>query len=256
MAYSVHLDQFDGPLDLLLHLISEAELDVKDIFVSEITSQYLAYLSELDSLDMDAASEFVNMAATLLYIKSRQLLPKPAPMENPEEEDPAELLIRQLRDYQAFKKASEALKLQLEQAGQSFVKLPEDLVLPPTEYELEGATLDALVTAFEAILARSKQEPTKTTAQRVVLDTFTVRGQMSKVRSRLETEGATTFSSLFPDGAERMELIVTFMALLEMLRHGEVHLKQPSPFAEIQIIPKTLLQDGDSLYDYLDEDLD
>ena len=255
MAYSVHLDQFDGPLDLLLHLISEAELDIKDIFVSEITSQYLAYLSELDSLDMDSASEFVNMAATLLYIKSRQLLPKPTPPENPDEEDPAELLIRQLKDYQAFKKASEALRVQLEQAGQSFSKLPEDLVLPPQEYELEGATLDALVSAFEEILARSKSIPAQPSAQRVALDTFTVRGQISKVRACLE-QGATSFSALFPQGAERMELIVTFMALLEMLRHGEVHLKQPSPFAEIQIIPKQLMEDGDSRYDYLDEELD
>ena len=87
MPYTVQLQQFEGPLDLLLHLIEEAELDVKDIFVSEITAQYLSYMNQLDELDMDTASEFLTMAATLLYIKSRQLLPRP-PKEDEAEEDP------------------------------------------------------------------------------------------------------------------------------------------------------------------------
>ena len=87
MPYTVQLQQFEGPLDLLLHLIEEAELDVKDIFVSEITAQYLSYMEQLDELDMDTASEFLSMAATLLYIKSRQLLPRP-PKEDDAEEDP------------------------------------------------------------------------------------------------------------------------------------------------------------------------
>ena len=97
MAYEVNLKEFQGPLDLLLHLIEQAEVDIKDIFISEITAQYLEYMGQIDTLDMDTASEFLTMAATLVYIKSRSLLPKP-PKENTEEEDPADALIRQLRD--------------------------------------------------------------------------------------------------------------------------------------------------------------
>ena len=96
MSYEVKLSRFEGPLDLLLHLIEQAEVDIKDIFISEITSQYLEYMSQIDELDMDTASEFLTMAATLVYIKSRSLLPRPPKENTEEEEDPAEALIRQL----------------------------------------------------------------------------------------------------------------------------------------------------------------
>ena len=158
MPYTVQLQQFEGPLDLLLHLIEEAELDVKDIFVSEITAQYLSYMDQLDELDMDTASEFLTMAATLLYIKSRQLLPRP-PKEDEAEEDPETLLIRQLRDYKAFKEASEQLKTLFEDAKNSHTRLPEDIPLPPKEVALDGATMDGLFAAFLEMLARKKDEP-------------------------------------------------------------------------------------------------
>ncbi len=103
MAYVVSLKQFEGPLDLLLHLITRAKVDIKDIFVSEITEQYLASLDGIDELDMDSASEFLQMAATLVEIKSRALLPKPPEPEDPEEESPEEALIRQLEEYKKFK---------------------------------------------------------------------------------------------------------------------------------------------------------
>ncbi|MBQ3132506.1 MAG: segregation/condensation protein A, partial [Clostridia bacterium] len=99
MSYEVKLSRFEGPLDLLLHLIEQAEVDIKDIFISEITSQYLEYMNQIEELDMDTASEFLTMAATLVYIKSRSLLPRPPKETTEEEEDPAEALIRQLREY-------------------------------------------------------------------------------------------------------------------------------------------------------------
>ena len=110
MAYEVNLKEFQGPLDLLLHLIEQAEVDIKDIFISEITAQYLEYMGQIDTLDMDTASEFITMAATLVYIKSRSLLPKP-PKENTEEEDPADALIRQLREYRAAKETGERMTI-------------------------------------------------------------------------------------------------------------------------------------------------
>ena len=139
MAYQVHLKQFDGPLDLLLHLIEQAEVDIKDIFISEITTQYLAYMAQVDELDMDTASEFLTMAATLVYIKSRSLLPRP-PKEEEEGEDPAETLIRQLREYKAIKLAGQRLQ-ELEQAARGmYTKLPEEFLLPPQEVVWEGGT--------------------------------------------------------------------------------------------------------------------
>ncbi|MFR6571835.1 MAG: segregation and condensation protein A [Christensenellales bacterium] len=107
MAYAFKLESFEGPLDLLLHLIAKAQVDIKDIFVSEITDQYLAYLEQMEQLDMEQASEFLTMAATLLNIKSRSLLPKP---EAPEEEDPEALLILQLEEYKKIKQASLVLQ--------------------------------------------------------------------------------------------------------------------------------------------------
>ena len=254
MPYTVQLSQFEGPLDLLLHLIEEAEVDVKDIFVSEITAQYLSYMGQLDELDMDTASEFLTMAATLLYIKSRQLLPRP-PKEDEEEEKPEELLIRQLRDYKAFKEASEKLKLMFESAKDCCTRLPEDVPLPPKEIALDGATMDGLFSAFLEMLTRKKDAPEVIRSQHVSPDRYTVRSQTSRIRFILSEKDAVTFEEIFSPEAERMEIIVTFMALLEMIARGEILLKQKAPFAPIRISADKLLLDDDS-YAYMDESED
>lgn len=254
MPYTVQLQQFEGPLDLLLHLIEEAEVDVKDIFVSEITAQYLSYMNQLDELDMDTASEFLTMAATLLYIKSRQLLPRP-PKEDEAEEDPETLLIRQLRDYKAFKEASEQLKSLFDAAKDSCTRLPEDIPLPPKEIALEGASLDGLFAAFLEMLSRRKEEPEVIRAQHVNPDRFTVRSQTASIRAVLLEKHAVSFEELFSDEAGRTEIITTFMALLEMITRGEILLKQKAPFAPIRISADKLLLDDDD-YEYMDESED
>ena len=119
----------------MLHLIDKAEINIEDIFVSEITAQYLAYMDDLSELDMDRASSFLTVAAQLLLIKSRSLLPRP-PAEDEEEEDPKEALLRQLREYKAFKQASETLHERFEEAKKSVARLPEDIVLPPQKFLL------------------------------------------------------------------------------------------------------------------------
>lgn len=251
MAYTVQLQQFEGPLDLLLHLIEEAEVDVKDIFVSEITAQYLSYMDQLDELDMDTASEFLTMAATLLYIKSRQLLPRP-PKEDDGEEDPETLLIRQLRDYKAFKEASEQLQSLFESARESCTRLPEDVPLPPKEVELDGATMDGLFAAFLELLERKQDAPEVIRSQHVNPDRYTVRSQTGRIRAVLQDKSAVTFEELFSANAERMEIIVTFMALLEMIARGEILLRQKAPFALIRISADKLLLDDDN-YEFMDE---
>lgn len=254
MPYTVQLTQFEGPLDLLLHLIEEAKVDVKDIFVSEITAQYLLYMGQLDELGMDTASEFLTMAATLLYIKSRQLLPRP-PKEDELEESPEALLIRQLRDYKAFKEASEQLKSLFEAARESCTRLPEDVPLPPKEVALDNTTMDALLSAFWEMLSRKKDAPEVLRAQHVNPDRYTVRSQTNRLRAMLQERTAVSFEELFSPESERMEIIVTFMALLEMIARGEILLKQKQPFAPIRISADKLLLDDDS-YEYMDESED
>ena len=255
MAYQVRLTQFEGPLDLLLHLIEQAELDIKDIFVSEITAQYMAYMGEVEELDMDTASEFLTMAATLLYIKSRQLLPRP-PKEELEEEDPETVLIRQLREYKAFKEASAELQRLFDESKGGFSRLPEDVVLPPKEISLDNTTLDSLFEAFSAMLARNeanRPDEAKRALHHVRADAYTVRKQIGKIRSLLTERKSLYFEELFSQSAPRMEMVVTFMALLEMIAHGEIMLRQKEPFAPIQISVGALRTD-DQDAQYMDEE--
>ena len=245
--YRVSLSQFEGPLDLLLHLIEKAEVNIEDIFVSEITAQYLLYMDDLSDLDMDRASAFLTVAAQLLLIKSRSLLPRPPAEE--EEEDPKEALLRQLREYKAFKLASEELSERFELAKQSFTRLPEDVILPPQKFELQNATLDLLYSAFLDLLNRDDTDEKKPdVTQNVRPDTFTVRDRVVHLREKLKS-GRVRFSDLFTDASSRMERIVTFMALLEMLARGEVHITQGATFAPIYIRAKALSEnDGKAVY--------
>ncbi len=249
--YRVSLSQFEGPLDLLLHLIDKAEINIEDIFVSEITSQYLAYMDDLSELDMDRASSFLTVAAQLLLIKSRSLLPRP-PVEDENEEDPKEALLRQLREYKAFKEASAELNERFEEAKKAFARLPEDVILPPQKFELKNATVDQLYSAFLDILNRDDtQEDKQETTHNVRPDTFTVRERVVHLRTKLK-DGRVRFSDLFTDASTRMEKVVTFMALLEMLARGEVHITQGPTFAPIYIRAKALAE-NDKETVYMDE---
>ena len=249
MAYEVHLKEFDGPLDLLLHLIEQAKVDIKDIFISEITNQYLSLMEELDELDMDTASEFLTMAATLVYIKSRSLLPKP-PKEAEEEEDPEETLVRQLKEYKLFKQAGEKLN---ELSAGVFSRLPEEFALPPQEYELEQATAEELFAAFMDVLNREEPESSiPEIAKKVDADKYTVRTQLVKIRARLKENTSVTFDELFEAASVKLEKIVTFMALLEMIARQEILLKQPTPYGRITITAYNLKED-DADAEYMDE---
>ena len=155
MSYIVSLKEFDGPLDLLLTLISNAKIDIHDIFVSQITEQYLETMSLVDELDMDSASEFLQMAATLLEIKSRAMLPKPPKPEDPDELSPEEALIRQLEEYRQFKEVSARMHQLEEEARALLTKLPEEYPLPPPNIEITGLTLEKLLKAYKRVLERA-----------------------------------------------------------------------------------------------------
>ena len=251
MDYRVHIKQFDGPLDLLLHLVEKAELDIRDIFVSEITAEFLEYMKQLDELDLDQASEFLTVAATLVYAKSRSLFP-PEPKQDEDEEDPAEQLIRRLREYKAFKEASENMRGLADLAAEMRTKQPDEFPLPPKEIILRDTTVERLFEAMLAALDRAAEPEKKPSLHAVRKDEFTIRSCTRKIRDTLiKNNGEATFSELIA-GAGKMEIIVTFMALLEMITGGEIRAVQRRYCGEIKIIEQKLVKNDENL-NYMDE---
>jgi len=236
MAYVVSLKQFDGPLDLLLTLISRAKVDICDIFVSEITEQYLSTMENVDELDMDSASEFLQMAATLVEIKSRALLPRPPAPEDPDAETPEQALIRQLTEYKAFKEASEDLKRLEDAAKLLLAKLPEEYPLPPPSFELTGMTLDGLAKAFARALSRVKEPESEPRKREIHRDAYTVQSCIFRITSRLR-QGEISFDSLLEEEPCRAEVVGLFMAMLELLRMNRIVIRQEDVFGEITLSP-------------------
>lgn len=241
MAYVVDLKQYEftGPLDLLLDLIHRAKIDIKDIFISEITEQYLASLEHIDELDMDSASEFLALAATLLEIKSRALLPKP-PEEEEEGESPEEALIRQLEEYKKFKELTGEMRTLEEAAQELYTKLPEEYPLPPQIIELTGLTLPGLAKAFRRVLARLEQqadnEQFETYSKREVRkEQYSVAQCMALILKRVST-GSVSFFSLFEDSYDKEEVISVFLGLLELLKLSKVRAVQENEFGDIIIL--------------------
>ena len=254
MAYVVSLKQYEytGPLDMLLDMITRAKIDIHDIFVSEITEQYLESMSQIDELDMDSASEFLQMAATLLEIKSRALLPKPPEPEDPNEESPEEALIRQLEEYRKFKEISEDLRKLEEEAKNLITKLPEEYPLPPPTIELTGLTLSGLARAFARVLRRLEEQAENEQFERfsqreVRRETFTIAQCMSRIQKRVK-KGSVSFFSLFEDVPVKDEVITVFLALLELLKLSRVRAVQKSEFDDIIIEknPEAETQAGES----------
>lgn len=232
MAYVVQLKDFEGPLDLLLHLIGRAKVRIEDIFVSEITEQYLASVQDLSGLDMDAASEFLQMAATLMEIKSRALLPKPP---KDEEEDPKEELLRRLEEYRQIKEASKALRIYEAEAAEMVARLPMEIVTD-ARVELGSLSLRALQEALLRVLLRAERnEAAPPAPPQIPRDDFTIGECMLRVLHRVLVYGQVEFSELFPVDATRAEIVTTFLALLELLKANRVTLRQEEIYAPIVI---------------------
>ena len=227
------LDQFEGPLDLLYHLIKVAKIDIRDIFISQITEQYLEMMKDIDSLDMEKAADFTLMAATLLEIKSKQLLPKPEVLEESDEEDPEEKLYRQLEEYKLFKEASEKMK-EIEDVGK-FYKKPADSA-GEYRYELpEKLSVDALINAFSNLLHRVSVKAEEITERKIVKDRFTVAEKIAQIKDALLLKPKFKFNELFEADYSKSEIINTFLALLELLKTQIIKVEQTSTFGEIEI---------------------
>ena len=235
MSIHIQLKQFDGPLDLLLHLIGRAKIDIRDIFVSEITEQFIEAVENAPDFDMDEASEFITMAALLVEIKSRSLLPKP-PSED--EEDPGQLLIDRLTAYKQFKESAASMTEFEASARQVFGKLPEEIPLPPQSLEIEGLTLEMLWDALIRIAERKPKEPQEEGVhlRDIRRDHYTVESCIHSIREHLK-KGPVPFDELFGDRPSRQEAVSLFIALLELLKRRKAYVTQSKTFDRIILYP-------------------
>jgi len=255
-SYTVRLEVFEGPLDLLLHLIRREEMNIYDIPIARITEQYLEIIRDLSALDIDRASEFLVMAATLLGIKSRMLLPKPPKVEAEEVsldegEDPREELVRQLVAYSQYKEAAQSLRekealMSKVWTRQLFLEQPEGPV------PLQGLSLKDLVKAFEEVL---KEE---WSWREVPREEIPLREKIREITFRIARSPAgVRFRDLFSRGGTRLEIVVTFLALLELMRSRKAIAVQTGTFGDIIIRrppPAENTRTGDSEADEDDED--
>ena len=216
--HAVKLDVFEGPLELLLHLLKKNKVSIYDIPIISITEQYFDYMNTLKEFDIEYSSEFVVIAAELLYIKSKMLLPK---HENSEEDDPRADLARRLADYQRMKAVSEVLKEKEFSDYYNFYKEPDVLPKRDVDYSDQSFEIDVLFNAFLAVLDKSerKSPPPKSAFGGVVgRETVSVKSRADFIRKKLNSKKKVSFSSLFDDDTSRQSIIATFLALLEMIK--------------------------------------
>ncbi|MCC6763584.1 MAG: segregation/condensation protein A [Deltaproteobacteria bacterium] len=235
MSYRVKLEVFEGPLDLLLHLIKKEEVDIYDIPVARITDEYLQYLSLLDSMNLDVAGEYLVMAATLTHIKSRMLLPPSEDETEEPEEDPRADLVHQLVEYQRFREAAVALGERPVLARDVFRRDP---AVPDRDQgegvRLRDVTVADLLEAFREVMERALRE----SFHEIVHEDISVDECVQIIVRRMEIDGPLRFRDLFVGLPSRRRLVATFLALLELVKRQAIHARQEEDGAEILLFPK------------------
>lgn len=243
MELSYKLEKFEGPLDLLLHLIEKNKVNIYDIPITEITDQYMEYVRKMDEEDLDVVSEFLVMAATLLDIKARMLLPKEVNEEG-EEEDPRAELVMRLLEYKKFRLMSEELKDLETGADRVFYKDP---TIPPEvkEYEepvdldklLDGVTLTKLQKIFEAVMKRQqdKIDPVRSTFGTIKKEPVSLEERITSVLGYARKHRKFSFRQMLEKQRDKTEVVVTFLALLELMKVGKIHLTQEHLFDDMYI---------------------
>lgn len=236
VEYTTVLSNFQGPLDLLLHLIHKAEIEIKDVFVSQVTEQFLAYMKGVSELDVDKMSEYLNIAATIIKIKAQALVPNLE--EDPEleaqiEEDKAEL-IRALEEYKLIKEETAKLK-ELETIGYYFKEPDKDVGETRTVFTLENLTLEGLVAAFSSVLLKQEELEHKAEVREIPRDAYTVSQKIQFVLESLEEEKQLKFDQLFTKDYTKPEIVTTFQAILELLKYQFLRVSQETAFGEITL---------------------
>lgn len=254
-AYAVRLPLFEGPLDLLLHLIEQEKLDISEISLVAVTDQYLKTIEQLEELAPGALADFLVVASRLLYIKSTRLLPKPM-TDNEDEEDAGDSLVRHLLEYRQFKRAASELRSRQEEGARAFVRPPMTVDLGElAQKQPEFGELDVslLQRALKRALARIPVTPPPPTVQRYTVTVAerieSVRRVLADARQAAQPTEEITFSYLLGEGSSRLEIIVTFLAVLELVKQREVVARQDATFGEIVL----LLGDEDRVEDQADQ---
>ncbi|MBI5099967.1 MAG: segregation/condensation protein A [Nitrospirae bacterium] len=227
------LPVFEGPLDLLLHLIKENKIDIYDIPIIDITHQYIKYLELMKELNLEIAGEFLVMAATLIHIKSKMLLPTDEEEKKESAEDPRSELVQRLLEYQAYKESSGFLRKREEiwkNIFQRNISDKDDFTFEPEPLLFDANVFD-LITAFKKLLEKAPAQ-----AVEITRETLTVADKINFIIERIEKEDGIRFEDLFEEGYTRLTLIVTFLALLELIRLGLVKIYQEKAFGIIWII--------------------
>jgi segregation and condensation protein A len=232
--YTVRLEMFEGPLDLLLHLIHKNEIDITNIPIALITEQYLEYLKLMKVLNLDGAGEYLLMASTLLHIKSKMLLPTSSEEEEEEGEDPRAELVRKLLEYQKYKNAAAELEGRPMLDRDVFIRLALMDDVEPREEERIEVNLFELLEVFRQVLEKAKPEA----FHEVILERISVEEKVQEILSFLQREKRSiTFHLLFPEEASRRVIVVTFLAILELVKMKLVRIFQSAPFETIRISP-------------------
>jgi len=233
--YKVKLEIFEGPLDLLLYLIKKDEIGIYDVSIERITRQYLDYLETFKMLNIELASEFIVMAANLMYIKSRELLPKSQqpPDDEAEEDDPRWELIRQLVEYKKFKDAAQFLGTQEVKTQDFFATTPETPDLSAVAASVPKAGIFDLIRAFQRVLKRFEGA---NELREIVADKWTVSDKIEYLLETVPSGGRVVFDTLFSSAASRSEVIVTFLAVLELIKLNHLEIEQERLLGQIIVV--------------------
>nr|WP_300004464.1 segregation/condensation protein A [Tissierella sp.] len=250
MEYEIKLESFEGPLDLLLNLISKTKIDIYDIPIHLITEQYMKYIYDAEELDLEIASDFLVMASTLLEIKSKMLLPKEIISFDGEEFelDPREELVMRILEYKKFKEAADILKDFEEEKSKTYYKLPEDL----SRYEddtvdFDSFDLNLLVNSLNKILIKRNMQREEINLEEIQRSKYTISDCIDKILIKLESVSSINFEELIGPSSRKNEIIAYFLSLLELIRIKKVKVRQEGIFSEL-IIERRIKEENSDGY--------
>ncbi len=244
MEYKIVLEKFEGPLDLLYHLIRKNKVDIYDIPIAKITEQYIEYIEKMKELDLDIASEFLLMVATLLEIKSKMLLPTKSDeddeYDNDEEDDPRKELVRRLLEYKKFKTAAEQLKLKKDLQSKIFIKPKEEIedFISNDLPKLEGVQLKDLISTFSQLMKKHLMLDENFSIKQIERDEITLEEAINNLLNIFSNNKKVRFNDLFQANYSKMKIIVTFLSVLELIKLNIITFTQDNSFGDIILIKK------------------
>ena len=247
-TFEIHLPLFEGPFDLLLFFIERDELEINDIPIAKITNDFLEYLRQLETLNLEVASEFIFVAATLMRIKSKMLLPRPQVDELGNEIDPREELVKHLMEYKKYKSVVEQfhkmedVELMKEKRGNLIKELKSLAEITNVEAELQDVDLFKLLMVFEKVLKRQEEEKNRPVHQ-VIQYPFTIEGQKEYILNEITSKSRVAFTELFEKSPTRIALIFNFLAILEMLANGLINIQQGEGFNNFWVMKTELVSE-------------